>query len=94
MGEMLVPDGALWGANEAGPRKLPDQRARSATVPRALGLIKKHAAATNASLGLLQRGSPKPFSSPHEVSEGNWDSPFVVDIFQTEPNLNEHGANG
>ncbi len=51
---------------------------------RAVGLIKKHAAATNESLGLL----PKTISgaiqkAAQEVIEGKWDSQFVVDIFQT-----------
>ena len=51
---------------------------------RALGLIKKHAASTNASLGRLPAELAKPIQlASGEVAEGKWDSQFVVDIFQT-----------
>ena len=51
---------------------------------RALGLIKKHAAATNAGLGYVP---PKIAAAiqqaAQEVIDGKWDQQFVVDIFQT-----------
>jgi fumarate hydratase class II len=50
----------------------------------ALGLIKKHAAATNADLRLLDPAIANAISNAaNEVQEGRWDSQFVLDIFQT-----------
>src|SRR5213595_2233996 len=86
MGEMQVPADAYYGAQTA--RAVENFPVSDLRFPRsfirALGLIKKHAAAVNAGLGLL----PKPLSeaiqkAAQEVVEGKWDLQFVVDIFQT-----------
>src|SRR5215831_7642114 len=86
MGEMQVPAGVYYGAQTA--RAIENFPISSLRFPRefirALGLIKKHAALTNASLGLL----PKEISNAiqqaaGEVVEGKFDDQFDVDIFQT-----------
>lgn len=86
MGQMQVPNDAYYGAQTArAVENFPISSLRfSRRFIRALGLIKKHAAVANADLGLL----PKPVSkaiqeAAQEVIDGNWDSHFVVDIFQT-----------
>src|SRR5579864_9354225 len=86
MGEMKVPADAYYGAQTArAVENFPISNLRfSRGFIRALGLIKKHAAATNAGLGLL----PKKISSviqkaAQEVIDAKWDGQFVVDIFQT-----------
>src|SRR5580693_10073777 len=86
MGEMKVPADAYYGAQTArAVENFPISNLRfSRQFIRALGLIKKHAAAANTSLDLL----PKNISSAiqqaaQEVIEGKWDAEFVVDIFQT-----------
>jgi fumarate hydratase class II len=86
MGEMRVPAEAYYGAQTArAVENFPISDLRfSRQFIRALGLIKKNAAATNTALGLL----PAPLSqaiqnAAQEVIEGKWDSQFVVDIFQT-----------
>src|SRR5436190_17397242 len=86
MGEMQVPADAYYGAQTARAVEnfpISDLRFPRSFI-RALGLIKKHAAAANAGLGLLS----KPLSeviqkAAQEAIEGKWDSQFVVDIFQT-----------
>ncbi|HEU0039512.1 MAG TPA: class II fumarate hydratase, partial [Verrucomicrobiae bacterium] len=50
----------------------------------ALGLIKKHAAITNAALGVLPQDVAGAIQhAAQEVSDGKWDAQFVVDVFQT-----------
>src|SRR5918912_1137753 len=86
MGEMQVPADALYGAQTA--RAVENFPISGLRFPRsfirALGLIKKHAARTNAELNLL----PKEIASAiqtaaAEVEAGKLDEHFVVDIFQT-----------
>jgi fumarate hydratase, class II len=86
MGQMQVPADAYHGAQTA--RAVENFPISNLRFPRrfirALGLIKKHAAATNTALGLL----PKDISAAiqkaaQEVIEGKLDDHFVVDIFQT-----------
>ncbi len=86
MGKMQVPTDAYYGAQTArAVENFPISNLRfSRGFIRALGLVKKHAAATNENLGLL----PKKISSAiqkaaQEVVDEKWDSQFVVDIFQT-----------
>ena len=86
MGEMQVPQDALYGAQTA--RAVENFPISSLRFPRsfirALGLIKKHAAATNFTLGGLPENIAWAIQkAAQEVVEGNWDSQFVVDIFQT-----------
>ena len=50
----------------------------------ALGLIKKHAALTNAVLGLLPQETARAIEqAAQEVIDGKLDAQFVVDVFQT-----------
>jgi fumarate hydratase class II len=86
MGEMQVPTDAYYGAQTA--RAVENFPISDLRFPRrfirAIGLIKKHAATANGSLGLLPANVVRAIeSAAQEVVEGKWDSQFVVDIFQT-----------
>src|SRR5580700_9789725 len=86
MGQMQVPAEAYYGAQTA--RAVENFPISNLRFPRqfirALGLIKKHAAATNTALDLLpQNISASIQQAAQEVIDGKWDSQFVVDIFQT-----------
>jgi fumarate hydratase, class II len=86
MGSMQVPADAYYGAQTA--RAVENFPISDLRFPRqfirALGLIKKHAATANAALGLLPLNvSDAIQKAAQEVVEGQWDSQFVVDIFQT-----------
>jgi fumarate hydratase class II len=86
MGEMRVPADAYYGAQTArAVENFPISGLRfSRGFIRALGLIKKHAAATNAELGLLDgRRSEAIQQAAQEVADGKFDAQFVVDVFQT-----------
>jgi fumarate hydratase, class II len=86
MGEMPVPADAYYGAQTArAAENFPVSGLRfSRSFIRALGLIKKHAAMTNASLGLLPRKVADAIrAAAQEVVGGSRDSQFIVDIFQT-----------
>jgi fumarate hydratase, class II len=86
MGEMRVPAEALYGAQTA--RAVENFPVSHLRFPRpfirALGLIKKHAARSNATLGLLEAPVADAIeSAAREVAEGKHDDQFVVDVFQT-----------
>src|SRR3954468_14735594 len=86
MGEMQVPAAAYYGAQTA--RAVENFPISNLRFPRrfirALGLIKKHAAIANESLGLLPAKISKSIqNAAQEVIDGKWDDQFVVDIFQT-----------
>jgi fumarate hydratase class II len=86
MGEMPVPADALYGAQTA--RAVENFPISTLRFPRpfirALGLIKKHAAAANAALGLLPPDTAKVIQqAAQEVIDGKLDGQFVLDIFQT-----------
>jgi fumarate hydratase, class II len=86
MGEMKVPAAAYYGAQTArAVENFPISNLRfSRQFIRALGLIKKHAAITNKSLGLLpSKISNAIQKAAQEVVEGKLDDQFAVDIFQT-----------
>src|SRR5882757_10713052 len=86
MGEMRVPLAAYYGAQTArAVENFPISGLRfSRQFIRALGLIKKQAAITNAALGLLPKNIANAIQqAAQEVIEGKWDGQFVVDIFQT-----------
>ena len=86
MGEMRVPASAYYGAQTArAVENFPISNLRfSRTFIRALGLIKKHAALVNQSLGLLDPKIADAIArAAAEVTDGKFDSQFVVDIFQT-----------
>ena len=86
MGEMLVPEAALYGAQtQRAVENFPISRLR---MPRAfleaLGLIKAAAASANAELGYLESGKARRIEeAANRVASGEFDSEFVVDIFQT-----------
>jgi fumarate hydratase, class II len=86
MGQMQVPAEAYYGAQTA--RAVENFPISDLRFPRqfirAIGLIKKHAAAANASLSLLPKNISQAIqAAAQEVIDGKWDSQFVVDIFQT-----------
>jgi fumarate hydratase class II len=86
MGEMRVPANVYYGAQTA--RAVENFPISNLRFPRefirALGLIKKHAAATNEKLGLLPTNiSGAIQQAAQEVIDGKLDDQFVVDIFQT-----------
>ena len=86
LGEMQVPASAYYGAQTArAVENFPISDLRfSRRFIRALGLIKKHAALTNAALGLLPPETANAIAAAaQEVTDGKLDSQFVVDIFQT-----------
>src|SRR6201997_3530268 len=86
MGEMKVPADAYYGAQTA--RAVENFPISNLRFPRpflrALGLIKKHVARANRSLGLLDPEVAGAIEqAAEEVMNGQWDAQFVVDIFQT-----------
>ncbi len=86
LGEMQVPYDSLYGAQTA--RAVDNFPISGYTLPaeliRALGLIKKHAAATNCSLGLLSEETADAICrAATEVISGSLSQYFPVDIFQT-----------
>lgn len=86
MGEMQVPEYAMYGASTArAVENFPVSDLRfSREFIRALGRIKQAGATANAALGKLGHGHAELISQAAvEVADGMWDSEFVVDIFQT-----------
>ncbi|MDQ4099884.1 MAG: lyase family protein, partial [Chloroflexota bacterium] len=86
MGEMRVPEGALYGATTArAVENFPISGLRfSRAFLRALGLIKAAAVRVNADLGLLDaRLATAVEAAALEVADGRWDDEFPIDIFQT-----------
>lgn len=86
MGQMRLPGDALYGAQTArAVENFPISNLRfPRSFIRALGLIKKHAAVTNETLGLLPAEISKAIQqAAQEVIDGQHDGQFVVDIFQT-----------
>jgi fumarate hydratase class II len=86
MGEMSVPANAYYGAQTA--RAVENFPISNWRFPRAfiraLGLIKTHAANTNAELGLLDPKIANAIQKAgREVIDGKFDDQFVVDVFQT-----------
>ncbi|MGH9611691.1 MAG: lyase family protein, partial [Bryobacteraceae bacterium] len=86
MGEMRVPAEALYGAQtQRAVENFPISRLRfPRAFIRALGLIKSSAAHVNGKLGTLPVDLAARIESvSNRVGEGEFDSQFVVDIFQT-----------
>ena len=86
MGEMKVPDDAMYGAQTArAVENFPVSNLRfSRAFIKALGNIKASAARCNEALGKLDAKRAKLIIlAAEEVAEGRWDSQFVLDIFQT-----------
>ncbi|MCB0335549.1 MAG: class II fumarate hydratase [Bdellovibrionales bacterium] len=86
MGEMQVPDSALYGAStQRAVLNFPISSLRfSRRFIAALGLIKRSAALANVSLGALDEEKAQVIVRAADlVIEGELDDQFVVDIFQT-----------
>ncbi|MCK5826384.1 MAG: class II fumarate hydratase [Desulfuromusa sp.] len=86
LGKMQISEDALYGAQTA--RAVDNFPISGIPLPqpmlRALGLIKKHAAQTNQSLGLISAETAEAIiQAAVEVVEGKLDDQFPVDIFQT-----------
>jgi len=86
MGELQVPDWALWGAQTQ--RAVENFPISGLVMPRsfirALGLIKSAAATVNNDLGLLdEQRTEAVVTSSRRVAEGDFDEHFPIDIFQT-----------
>ena len=86
MGELRVPEGALWGAQTQ--RAVDNFPISGLVMPRqfiaALGLVKWAAAGANAELGLLKSDLAVAVQKASlEVAEGEYDAHFPIDVFQT-----------
>jgi fumarate hydratase, class II len=86
MGEVLVPEDALWGAQTQ--RAVENFPVSGERLPRdlieALGSIKGAAALVNADLGVLDSGLAEAIhDAAAEVARGRHDDQFPVDVFQT-----------
>jgi fumarate hydratase class II len=86
MGELKVPESALWGAQTQ--RAVDNFPISGLCMPRgmirALGLIKACAAEVNAELGLLDEAIAQAIvAAALEVAAGKHDEQFPLDVFQT-----------
>jgi fumarate hydratase, class II len=86
MGELQVPEDALWGAQTQ--RAVDNFPISGLTMPRAfiraLGLVKWAAAGANAELGLLTSNKAVAIQKAAlEVAAGQHDAHFPIDVFQT-----------
>ncbi|HBU88875.1 MAG TPA: class II fumarate hydratase, partial [Acinetobacter sp.] len=86
MGEIEVPNEALWGAQTQ--RSLQNFKIGQERLPRAMiramGLVKKAAAITNAELEQLPQDlSQYIVVAAEEVIDGKWDSQFPLVVWQT-----------
>ena len=86
MGELEVPNDALWGAQTQ--RAIDNFPISGMTMPRqfiaALGLVKWAAAGANAELGLLTTKKAMAIQEAAlEVAGGEFDEHFPIDVFQT-----------
>ena len=86
MGELQVPDDALWGAQTQ--RAVNNFPISGLTMPRqfiaALGLVKWAAAGANSELGLLKSDIAIAIQqAAQSVADGEHDAQFPIDVFQT-----------
>ncbi|MCB0408361.1 MAG: class II fumarate hydratase, partial [Bdellovibrionales bacterium] len=86
MGEIQVPVDRLWGAQTQ--RSLENFKIGKDHFPRemirALGILKKCAAQTNAELGILDKAKAEVIvKAANEVIEGQWDDHFPLVVWQT-----------
>lgn len=98
LGEVKVPDDALWGAQtQRAVENFPvSGRPLPPVFHHALALLKEAAAESNVELKLLDPRLGKAIAAAaRQVAEGRWDAHFAVDVFQTgsgtstNMNLNE-----
>jgi len=86
MGEMKIPKDAYWGAQtQRAVENFPVSGLRfSKRFIRALGMIKRAAAAVNMKLSFLDQEKGRAIvQAAAELIDGKFDDQFVVDIFQT-----------
>jgi fumarate hydratase class II len=86
MGQLEVPAEALWGAQtQRAVQNFPISGLRMPRAfIRALGLVKRAAAAANARLGLLEADVARAIeAAADEVAAGRHDAHFPIDVFQT-----------
>jgi fumarate hydratase, class II len=86
MGEMLVPNHALWGASTQRARENFPVSGRGVPIEvvRAFGLLKASTARANRDLGKLSaRKATAIIKAAKELAAGELDDHFVVDVFQT-----------
>jgi fumarate hydratase, class II len=86
MGQVLVPDGALYGASTQ--RAVDNFPISGQPFPRrflrAMGLVKRAAAEANGSLKLLDRDVATAIAAAAQaVADGEHDAQFPIDIYQT-----------
>src|SRR3954463_3444388 len=86
LGKMQVPEGAMWGAQTQ--RAVENFPISGLRFPRdfigALGMLKYLACQVNRDLGLIDSAMAAALSqAAMEVTEGQWDDQFPVDVFQT-----------
>ncbi|MHA2368753.1 MAG: lyase family protein, partial [Candidatus Hodarchaeales archaeon] len=86
MGEIKVPKAALYGAQTQ--RAFDNHQISGLRFPRsfiwALGVVKDAAARVNSNLGLIEPKLAEIISqAASEVTRGDHDDQFIVDIFQT-----------
>jgi fumarate hydratase class II len=86
MGEVLVPEDALWGANTQ--RAVENFPVSGERLPReligALASIKGAAAAVNGRLGVLEPDMAEAIhDAAAEVARGDYDGQFPIDVYQT-----------
>ena len=86
MGDVKVPANALWGAQTQRSRenfKIGGDRFPREMI-KALGILKKAAAVTNADLGLLDKKKAEfIIKAADEVIQGQWDDQFPLVVWQT-----------
>ena len=93
LGEVAVPDAALWGAQtERAVQNFPvSGRRLPRRMIRALALVKKAAAAVNRDGGDLQPELAEAIArAADEVASGQHDGHFPVDVFQTGSGTSSH----
>ena len=86
MGEMKVPERALYGAQtQRAVENFPISGRRfGRRFIQALGIIKKAAAESNREMGYLPPALADVIvRAAEEVAEGKWDGEFVLDVYQT-----------
>ena len=86
LGEMKVPENALYGAQtQRAVENFPiSGQLFGRRFIEALGLLKKSAAEVNAELGVLDKEIAEAVAmAAAEGAEGKWDDQFIVDIYQT-----------
>lgn len=86
LGEMQVPEDALYGAQtQRAVENFPISGQRfGRRFIEALGIIKKSAARTNAERGAVDQAvADAIITAASEVIDGKWDDQFVLDVYQT-----------